>query len=109
MLSTFTQIHAEIIGRPCGSGALKLEPKDALQLKILYPEIVDASLVKSAFKNAHRVLSKDPPDETSARKIADDALAAMIGVDYQGEMKILDLALQVARDHRKGNVELNLQ
>ncbi|NMY68003.1 N-6 DNA methylase [Pseudomonas sp. WS 5414] len=109
MLSTFTQVHAEIIGRPCGSGALKLEPKDALQLKILYPETIDASLVKSAFKNAHRELSKNPPDEGAARKIADEALAIMIGEDYQREIKSLDLALQVARDHRKGNVELSLQ
>ncbi|UFQ98680.1 Eco57I restriction-modification methylase domain-containing protein [Pseudomonas wenzhouensis] len=109
MLSTFTQAHAEIIGRPCGSGALKLEPKDALQLKILYPEAVDEDLIKSAFRKAHRELSRVPPNENAARKIADDALGEMIGLDYQCEIKELELALQVARDHRKGNVELNLE
>ena len=109
MLSTFTQVHAEIIGRPCGSGALKLEPKDALQLRVLYPEIVDPVLVKAAFKSAHKELSKTPPNESAARKVADEALAGMIGVDYQLELKELELALQIARHHRKGNVGLNIE
>lgn len=109
MLSTFTQVHAEIIGRPCGSGALKLEPKDALQLKVLYPEVVDSNLVRLAFKSAHRELSRNPPNESAARKVADDALARMIGMNYQRELEELELALQVARNHRKGNVELSLE
>ncbi|MCV4267800.1 HsdM family class I SAM-dependent methyltransferase [Pseudomonas capsici] len=109
MLSTFTQVHAEIIGRPCGSGALKLEPKDALQLKLLMPNRIDSNLVKVAFRNANKALSKNPPDEEGARKIADEALQTMIDVDFQNDLEELGLALQVAREHRKGNVKLKLE
>lgn len=108
MLSTFSQTHAEIIGRPCGSGALKLEPKDALQLRIVYPEIVDYELVRGAFKDAQKALSKNPPDELGARKIADLALAKMIKVNFDDEILQLEQALQIAREHRKGNVDINI-
>lgn len=108
MLSTFTQVHAEIIGRPCGSGALKLEPKDALQLKLLMPKIIDSDLVKTAFIRANKALSRNPPDEDGARKIADEALVAMIDLDFQDDLEELGRALLIAREHRKGNVELKL-
>ncbi|WP_163001725.1 HsdM family class I SAM-dependent methyltransferase [Pseudomonas viridiflava] len=109
MLSTFTQVHAEIIGRPCGSGALKLEPKDALQLKLLIPKSVDFDLVKTAFRCANKALSRNPPDEEGARKIADDAIVAMIDVDFQDDLEELGRALHIAREYRKGNVELKLE
>ncbi|MGX1088462.1 HsdM family class I SAM-dependent methyltransferase [Pseudomonas sp. AP3_22 TE3818] len=108
ILSTFTQTHAEIIGRPCGSGALKLEPKDALQLRLLYPDVVDNEVVNGAFKEAQKALSRNPPDELGARKIADLALAKMIKVNFDDELMQLERALQIAREHRKGNVDLNV-
>ncbi|EOU3039696.1 HsdM family class I SAM-dependent methyltransferase [Pseudomonas aeruginosa] len=103
-LSTFTQTHAEIIGRPCGSGALKLEPKDALKLRILYPKVINSNLVDVSFKAAHKELSKNPPNEEAARKIADDALASMLGEDFRRQLMELEGALHSAREHRKGNV-----
>lgn len=108
MLSTFTQTHSEIIGRPCGSGALKLEPKDALQLKIMYPAAINHELVKEAFKGAQKALSENPPDEVGARKIADMALAKMIDVNINYEILQLEQSLKVAREHRKGNVDLKI-
>ncbi|SEB69650.1 N-6 DNA Methylase [Pseudomonas taetrolens] len=107
MLSTFTQTHAEIIGRPCGSGALKLEPKDALQLKLLYPDDIDPELITKAFKDVQNALDKSPPDESGARKIADLALAKMIKINFDDEILQLEQSLKIAREHRKGNVESN--
>ena len=36
-LSSYVQVSGELIGRVCGSGGLKFEPSDALNLKVIQP------------------------------------------------------------------------
>lgn len=70
MLSTVTQLSAELVGRSYGSGVLKLEPSEARKLDIVLPEELDAKRVISTFDTADRLLRAGK--EREARSVADD-------------------------------------
>jgi hypothetical protein len=69
MLSTVTQLSAELVGRSYGSGVLKLEPSEARKLDIILPDMVDAKRVIAAFDTANKLLREGKANE--ARCVAD--------------------------------------
>lgn len=104
MLSTFTQLHAEIIGRPCGSGALKLEPKDAMSLIILRPPKLDEQSVQEIFDQVNHALFIDKHDDGAVRKIVDQFLISQIGPVLGDCLEGFERSLIQARSYRKGRV-----
>ncbi|WP_170931026.1 class I SAM-dependent DNA methyltransferase [Pseudomonas sp. SID14000] len=105
ILSSFTQLHAEIIGRPCGSGALKLEPKDAMALAIILPTQPNPLVVDKTFEQIQFLLSANIPDEKEIRKLADSFLKNTLNKNTHWELDIFDEALNSARNHRKGELK----
>lgn len=73
MCTTFTQLAAEIIGHPRGSGALKLEPSSALSLKLYMPDIHELK-IDEAFDLINIKLRQKDVD--GARDAADALLFA---------------------------------
>lgn len=69
MYTTFTQLAAEIIGHPRGSGALKLEPSNALKLPLFLPKDRSESEINAAFKQVNEKLQQG--DAAGARLAAD--------------------------------------
>lgn len=69
--STFSQVSAEIVGHPRGSGALKLEPSSALKIRMYMPE-----RTKSEIENTFAIVDKHLTggQHELARKAADDFL-----------------------------------
>jgi hypothetical protein len=50
MLTSYSQLSAEVEGRTYGVGALKLEPSDAKRIKMILPRRFSMQEVKSTFK-----------------------------------------------------------
>lgn len=69
MHTTFTQLAAEIIGQPRGSGALKLEPSSALKLSLFLPQDRSALAINAVFKRVNEKLKQG--DAVGARLAAD--------------------------------------
>lgn len=91
ILTSFSQMSAEIVGRRYGSGVLKHEPRDAERLQLLMPNVGAAEL-NSVFQELDRLLrcgnrieaSKradsfiyEAAGLSSAKKISDDLLQAL--------------------------------
>lgn len=74
MLTSVTQLSAELVGRSYGSGVLKLEPSEARQVDIVVPEILDPEVISTAFDTANNLLRQKK--ECEARQVADDLLIA---------------------------------
>jgi adenine-specific DNA-methyltransferase len=70
--TTYSQLGAEIIGHPRGSGALKLEPSSVLKLALLLPTDRSASEIDIAFELIDDRLRSG--DVLGARKCADQFL-----------------------------------
>lgn len=104
ILSTFTQLHAEIIGRPCGSGALKLEPKDAMSLIVLWPPQLDEQSVQVIFDQVNKALIIDKHDDSAVRKIVDKFLISKVGPVLGDCLDAFEKSLIQARIYRKGRV-----
>ncbi|MBS3668113.1 Eco57I restriction-modification methylase domain-containing protein [Vreelandella boliviensis] len=75
ILSSFSQISAEIVGRRYGSGVLKHEPSEAKKIAVLMPEI-STEAVKLAFLKIDTALRQD--DFVEAMTIADSLLASAL-------------------------------
>lgn len=80
MLSTFSQLSAEIEGRTYGAGVLKHEPSEAARIKLLMPE-VETKMIDSTTKKIDRLLRRSLHQQ--ARKLADDFLLEQ----YSGDIK----------------------
>ncbi|HCF3907970.1 class I SAM-dependent DNA methyltransferase [Pseudomonas aeruginosa] len=104
MLSSFTQLHAEIIGRPCGSGALKLEPKDVMELMVLRPDKIDEQAVLEVFERVNQALCQNKHDDDFVRSIVDDFLISEIGPSLGDHLETFKRSLIQARSYRKGQV-----
>lgn len=85
MLTTYTQVHAEMVGRVYGGGVLKFELKDARKLPLLMP---DQELSAAIFARVDTAMKAGAID--TARMLADDAiLPIFFGTgwkDVQGEL-----------------------
>ncbi|WP_081910569.1 Eco57I restriction-modification methylase domain-containing protein [Hymenobacter sp. APR13] len=96
--STFSQLSAEISGRSCGSGALKLEPSEAGRIGLLLPPAhADASPV---FDQIDTLLREGHVAE--ARRAADQFLIEY-GLLTTEEVAVLDLGLRTLRKIRRGD------
>jgi len=80
ILSTFSQLSAEIKGRTYGAGVLKHEPSEAAKIKILMPEI-EAKEVDDTLKTIDKLLRQGLHHQ--ARKSADEFLLKQ----YSGDIK----------------------
>ena len=78
LLSTFSQISAEICGRSYGSGALKHEPREAEQIEILMPELHHRT-ISAAFVRVDRMLREGNMEE--ARQFVDLLIFSALGED----------------------------
>lgn len=99
LLSTFSQLSAELAGRSYGSGALKHEPREAEKIGMLLPA-VHHKKVHSAYQKADRCLRHGNFDEAS--QIADRLIMSALGVDdVPTQASVLRSGLLQARKHRQ--------
>jgi adenine-specific DNA-methyltransferase len=96
LLTTFSQLSAELKGRPLGSGGLKLEPKDILQILVSIDTDKTATEVAGVFKKIDHLLRCGKDDE--GRLLADEFMFnSIIPKDHQ---RVLREGLSKIRTHR---------
>ncbi|MBI5298230.1 MAG: N-6 DNA methylase [Chloroflexi bacterium] len=97
ILSTFSQLSAEIEGRTYGAGVLKHEPSEAAKIKILMPE-VETKRVDSAIKKIDRLLRQGLHQQ--ARKMADEFLLEQYSGEIQYSYSFFDDELSALQSRR---------
>jgi hypothetical protein len=96
MLSSYTQLHAEQIGRVYGGGVLKFELAEAKRLPVLIPE---KSLETAIFRRIDTALRSGAPEQ--ARLLADEALLPHFFGDLWSDVRRdLDEHLKLIRSQR---------
>jgi adenine-specific DNA methylase len=99
LLSTYSQLSAEIEGRTYGSGALKHEPSEAKRINLIMPDNLNIQFVKETYKKVDELLRNN--DHKEARRVAD---AFVLGdlANRRGEkiLKTMNNALREARARR---------
>ncbi|MEW7987470.1 MAG: N-6 DNA methylase [Candidatus Thiodiazotropha endolucinida] len=97
LLTTFSQLSAELEGRSYGSGVLKLEPSEAKAIRVYVPQQFSVTEVNQAFTTIDNALRNN--DIEGARIIAD----RLIFRDISSEIiDLLRQALTSIRAHRLG-------
>lgn len=99
MQSTYTQLHAEIIGRPCGSGALKLEPSEALDLNLILPYNIDPIDLRTTFFEIDA--QNRAGDDIKSRTLADKFIEKNLPKGFDKINTKLAKALATSRARRK--------
>lgn len=74
ILSTFSQLSAEIQGRSYGSGVLKHEPSEAARITLLLPAKMKDDTVRKTFNKVDRLLRRG--SNTEAQALADEFVFA---------------------------------
>jgi adenine-specific DNA-methyltransferase len=98
VLSTFSQLGAEIQGRSYGSGGLKMEPSDVLRIPVVTPEQMDDAELLREFNRVHSLLLAGKTWQ--ARREVD----AMLFSDSEREqLNLLEVALSETRHRRQRN------
>lgn len=67
ILTTVTQLSAELIGRSYGSGVLKLEPNEARRIDIVLPDVLDVERVTKTFNDIDKLLRQGKTKEARLR------------------------------------------
>jgi adenine-specific DNA methylase len=99
LLSTYSQLSAEIEGRTYGSGALKHEPSEAKRIRLIMPRNLNARVVNETYKRIDKLLRNNNHKE--ARLIADAfVLGALVNRRGDKILKTMDKALRDARARR---------
>ncbi len=99
ILTSYSQLSAELVGRRYGSGVLKHEPREAEKIRVLMPKAHAAS-IRSAFQKVDSALRSG--DRRRATELADRIVYAACGVaDPEGASKTLSAALDSARQRRR--------
>jgi adenine-specific DNA-methyltransferase len=98
MHSTFTQLSAEMVGRGRGSGALKLEPSEALKLHLLLPMEIPSKRIDLVFEEIHALLKIGLTDEV--RKVTDKFILEHINAEDAERFSLLESGLEIARQRR---------
>ena len=100
MMSSFSQISAEIEGRSYGGGILKHEIGEASSIQLLLPNHVSKRSIDRTFKRIGQLLRRG--DEEGARTAADSLLASHIRqLRSRRFLKRLDGCLKHLRRYRK--------
>ena len=95
LLSTFSQLSSESVGRSYGAGVLKHEPREAERIRLLMPK-VHGNAVNAAYARCDRLLRTG--DTEAARRAADELLfSALKRSGSEQEIKILDSTLSRVR------------
>jgi len=96
LIATFSQLSAELQGRPLGSGGLKLEPKDIMNILIPMDTKKTAAEISIAFKEIDNLVRCSRHE--AARLFADNFLFGTIITKEQ--QKVLCESLKRIRTHR---------
>ncbi len=101
LLTTFSQLSAEIEGRSYGSGVLKHEPSEAKKIKIYIPDNLDKKEITRTFNLIDYHFRKNDPGD--AQKVADnfifDGLEKKFGTHF---LIKLSTSLSESRFRRQG-------
>lgn len=99
MLTTFSQLSAELVGRRYGSGVLKHEPRDAERIELLLPDTDE----KAALLIATDIDQKLRAGEVhAARRVADTAIFDWAGIGLtKSAYAALEKALDDMRTRRR--------
>jgi len=98
LLSTFSQISAEISGRSYGSGALKHEPREAERIEVLLPKLHQKT-ISSAFNRVDRLLRNGNLNE--AQQFVDHLLLGALRVEsINTKAQLLHAGLRQLKAHR---------
>jgi adenine-specific DNA methylase len=99
MLTTFSQLSAELVGRRYGSGVLKHEPREAEKIRLLLPD-ADAKDIKRSYNEIDQLLRSD--DKQGAQQLADDFIFSSIcNEGWKHDVFTLRLALEEMRNRRR--------
>ena len=105
LLTTFSQVSAEIEGRCYGSGVLKHEPSEVKKISLHIPNNVEVRDTNEAFLQIDNLLRAN--DLVGARSLADRfILSRIFGSDYDSTLRRLDTVLDDLRSirHKKQKV-----
>jgi adenine-specific DNA-methyltransferase len=97
ILSTFSQISAEIEGRTYGAGVLKHEPSEAVKIRLLLP-LIDQETIDKTFEEIDGYLRQG--FHQRARKTADRLLLTYYAEDIQASYACLDQELITLQQKR---------
>lgn len=97
MLTTLTQLSAELVGRSYGSGVLKLEPNEARRIDIALPDVLDVQSVVTTFDKVDKSLREGKQKE--ARVLA-DALFITPSIS-PSQMTAMEITLARLREIRR--------
>lgn len=98
MLTTFSQLSGEIVGRRYGSGVLKHEPRDAERILLLIPELAEGDVV-AAFDAIDAALRTG--DAALATRLADEAVVGSADAGALDGIDLLRDALAAVRRRRR--------
>jgi adenine-specific DNA-methyltransferase len=99
LLTSFSQLSAELVGRRYGSGVLKHEPREAEKIRLLLPSI-EAALIDKVFGAIDRDIRAG--NQENAMKRADKMVFSAAQVkNWESVSMQLNLALQHVRQHRR--------
>lgn len=102
MLSTYSQISAEIVGRKYGAGVLKHEPREAEEILILMPESAHWNSIGKIFRQVDGLSRRGQADD--ARFVVDQfLLKPLYGKKFDRVRKQLDDCLMSIRARRHRN------
>lgn len=79
ILTSFSQVSAEMVGRRYGSGVLKHEPREAETIRLLIPEVRDAE-VQSAYSTIDKLLRAGEYEKVTLT--ADEFIYSRLGGVY---------------------------
>lgn len=99
ILSSFSQVSAEIVGRRYGSGVLKHEPSEAKTIAVLMP-LLSVDAVQNAYDQVDAALRRD--DIAGAMAVADALIAAAMPAGQTRDgFHLLPAALDKIRERRR--------
>jgi adenine-specific DNA-methyltransferase len=97
ILSTYTQLHAERIGRVYGGGLLKFELKDVRRLPVLIPK---KPVSKAIFNRIDTALRSGAPEK--ARALADEfVMPEFFGLEWRTPVNRMEIELTRMRTMRR--------
>jgi adenine-specific DNA-methyltransferase len=99
ILTSYSQLSAELVGRRYGSGVLKHEPREAERIRVLMPA-AHPSAINATFQKMDRALRAG--NRQLATELADQLVYARCGLaDAKKESKRLVAALAAVRKRRR--------
>ncbi|CAI8774411.1 adenine-specific DNA-methyltransferase [Pseudomonas chlororaphis] len=100
LLTSFSQISSEFVGRRYGSGVLKHEPREAEKIALMLPDGISHDVIDNYYSQIDILLRHGKHDEASAK--ADEVIFGSLPQgNYKADM--LALALCKVRELRKNN------